>query len=220
MTTDIVVESFNNLWVKFIDFLPTLILAIVLLFIGFLLAWLFDAIARKILRVLHIETIFEKVGLKGLFEKAGLKFSFTRIFGTVVYWFVLIVFLAAIAEILKLTQIQDFMSKLVAYLPNVVAAVVILVIGLLVANLLSSVVRDTTKAANLKRAEFLASLTKWSIFIFALIAALVQLKIAPELLKIFFTGLIAMLAIAGGLAFGLGGKDAARELIDRLKGKF
>jgi len=120
--------------------------------------------------------------------------------------------------VLGLTQLSEFLDGLVAYLPNVIAAVAILIIGILVANLLYSIVKNASESAKLKSSSFLASLTKWSIFVFAFIAALVQLKIAADLLTVLFTGIVVMIAIAGGLAFGLGGKDAARDIINKIKG--
>ena len=88
----------------------------------------------------------------------------------------------------------------------------------MVANLLFSVVKNACESANITSSKFLASLTKWSIFVFAIIAALVQLKIAPDLLTVLFTGIVVMISLAGGLAFGLGGKDAAKEIISKLRG--
>lgn len=215
----IVLDSFADFWSKFTSFIPTILLALALLFAGFIFAWIFEMIARKIMRFVMLEKIVEKVGLKTMFEKAGLKVSFTRLLSSIVYWFVLIVFLASVVSVLGLTQLSSFLDDLVAYLPNVIAAVAILVIGILVANLLYSVVKNASESANLSSANFLASLTKWSLFVFALIAALVQLKLAPELLTILFSGFVVMLSIAGGLAFGLGGKDAAKEIIDKLTRK-
>lgn len=216
-TTQIVLDSFSDFWAKFTGFIPTLLLAIALLFAGFIIAWILEVMSRKILRAIKLEEIVAKVGIKRMFEKAGLKMTFTRLLSGVVYWFVLIVFLAAVVNVLGLTQLSSFLDGLVAYLPNVIAAVAILIIGILVGNLLYNVVKNASESARIQAAGLLATLTKWAIFIFAFIAALVQLKVAPDLLKILFTGFIVMLSLAGGLAFGLGGKDAAKETIDKLK---
>lgn len=216
-TTQIVLDSFSDFWAKFTGFIPTLLLAIALLFAGFIIAWILEVMSRRILRAIKLEEIVAKVGIKRMFEKAGLKMTFTRLLSGVVYWFVLIVFLAAVVNVLGLTQLSSFLDGLVAYLPNVIAAVAILIIGILVGNLLYNVVKNASESARIQAAGLLATLTKWAIFIFAFIAALVQLKVAPDLLKILFTGFIVMLSLAGGLAFGLGGKDAAKETIDKLK---
>ena len=214
---EVVLDSFTEFWSGFTSFIPTLLLAIALLFAGFIFAWLFEVIFRKIMKFLMFERVFEKIGLKALFEKAGLKISFTKLLSNLVYWFVLIVFLASVVNVLGLTQLSVFLDNLVAYLPNVIAAVAILIIGILVANLLHGVVKHSTESAQIASSRFLSLLTKWSICTFALIAALVQLKIAPDLLKILFTGFVIMISLGGGLAFGLGGKDLARDILSKLK---
>ncbi|MFA5134800.1 MAG: hypothetical protein WC505_03320 [Patescibacteria group bacterium] len=216
-TTQIVLDSFSNFWSKFTSFIPALLLAIGLLFVGFILAWIFEAVSRRILKAVKLDSIVEKIGLKSLFEKAGFKISFTRLLSGVIYWFVLIVFLASVVNVLGLTQLSDFLDQLVGYLPSVIAAVSILVIGILVANLLYNIVLRSSESAKIIHAKFLASLTKWSIFVFAFIAAVVQLGVATDLLKILFTGFVVMISLAGGLAFGLGGKEAAKEVIEKIK---
>ena len=214
----IVINSFSGFWADFTSFIPTLLLALALLFAGFICAWIFEVISRKILKLVMLDKVVEKIGLKTLLDKAGLKISFTRLLSGVVYWFVLIVFLASVVNVLGLSQLSVFLENLVGYLPNVLAAVGILVIGILVANLLYNVVKNSTESAKIKSSGFLASLTKWAIFVFSFIAALVQLKVAPDLLKVLFSGLVVMISLAGGLAFGLGGKDAAKDVIDKMRG--
>src|SRR3989339_826415 len=158
--TEILSDSLSNFWGRFTDFLPTLLLAIVLFFLGFIIAWIFEIIARKIMNLIKLEVIVEKVGLKGLFTKAGLKISFTRLLSGVVYWFVLIVFLASVVNVLGLSQLSAFLDQLVAYLPNVIAAVAILIIGILVGNLLFNVVKNASESAKIQHAPLLASITK------------------------------------------------------------
>ncbi len=213
-TTSIVLASFTDFWERFTSSIPTILVAVVLIFAGFIFAWIFESISRKILRALKLEEAVARVGIQQLMQKAGLKTTFTRLLSGLVYWFVLIVFLAAVVDIAGLTQLSSFADNLVGYLPNVIAAVAILIIGILVANVLYNVVKNATHSANINASNFLAALTKWSIFVFAFIAALVQLKIAPDLLKILFTGFVVMMSLAGGLAFGLGGKDLARDILE------
>lgn len=216
-TTEVVLASFTDFWEKFTSSIPTILVAVILIFAGFIFAWIFESISKRILRAIKLEEIVARVGLQQLMQKAGLHTTFTRLLSGLVYWFVLIVFLAAVIDIAGLTQLSSFADNLVGYLPNVIAAVAILVIGVLVANLLHNIVKNATHSANINASHFLAALTKWSIFVFAFIAALVQLKIAPDLLKILFTGFVVMLSLAGGLAFGLGGKDFARDILESLR---
>ncbi len=218
-TTQIVRQSFSEFWGDFAGFIPTLLIAIILLFAGFIFAWFFSVIAKRILRAVKLEEIAAKIGLHRAFAKAGFKSTLTLLISNIVYWFILIVFIASAVNVLGLSQLSDFFNSLIGYLPSVIAAVVIIVIGVLVSNFLSSIVKNAAESANISSAGILTALTKWSVITFAVIAALVQLKIAPDLLKILFTGLVAMITIAGGIAFGLGGKDAAKEIVDKTRNR-
>jgi len=219
-TSNIVFNSFSDYWHSFGSFLPSLLVAIILIAIGFVVAWALELITFKILRGVRIDQVSEKLGISGFFEKSGVKFRLSKLLSRVIYWFIIIVFLSSAAEVLGLSQIQDFLASLVGYLPNVIAALAILVIGLLVASSLSELVRNVTVAPDVKSSHFLAKLTRWSIVTFSVIAALVQLEVAPRLLEMLFGGLVVMLALAGGLAFGLGGKDAAKDTLERWRSRY
>lgn len=134
-----------------------------------------------------------------------------------VKWFLVIVSILAAADILNLNQVTAFLNMVLLYIPNVVIAVIILLLGVLFANFTAQIVQGAVKTARLKTGHFLAAIAKWSIIVFSVLAALVQLGIAASLLQILFTGLVAMLAIAGGLAFGLGGRGHAEKIIQHLE---
>jgi small-conductance mechanosensitive channel len=135
-----------------------------------------------------------------------------------VKWFVIIVFLVASLEVLHLTQVTDFLRIVVEnYLPNLVAAALILAVAALIADALQHLVSGSARAAGIPSSGFLGSLTKWAVWIFAILAALAQLGVAERLIEILLTGVVAMLALAGGLAFGLGGREAASRYIERLR---
>lgn len=219
-TSDVVYNSFNDYWESFGNFIPDLIVAVILIMLGFVLAWALESLVYKLLKGIKVDSAFEKVGLKSLFEKGGLGFGVSRFLSKVVYWFIIIVFLSSAAEILGLGQIQEFLARLVGYIPNVIGAVAILIIGILVARALSDLVKKATVAPDVRSSHFLVNLTKWSIIVFSIIAALVQLGVATRLLEILFAGMVIMVAIAGGLAFGLGGKDSAKGMLDRWKERY
>ena len=123
----------------------------------------------------------------------------------------------AAADILRLAQISEFLRSVLSYFPNVIVAVVIVTIGVLVGNFVHKLVLGAGRAAKLPSVPAIATFARWAIVIFAALAALVQLQVAGALIQILFTGIIAMLAIAGGLAFGLGGKEHAKEILDQVK---
>jgi len=123
----------------------------------------------------------------------------------------------AATNILGLTQVTDFLQRVVFYIPNVIIAAVILLIGILVAKFCEGIVQGSVKAAGLASANFLGALTKWAVFVFSLLIALSQLKVADDIIKIVVTGLIAAVSLAIGLSFGLGGVRHAEEAVGHLK---
>jgi hypothetical protein len=215
--TYVIVGSLQNLWMGFANFVPNLIAAIVVLSIGLIVAAGLGALVEKIFEGLRLDTFLEKVGLKPFFERAGLRLRASYFLGRLVYWFIVIAFLLAVSQTLGLYALSLFLTNVVNYLPNVIAAVLIMLAALILAGFLRRVVTASVMSAKLHAARFLGSLTWWSVVVFGLLAALQQLNIASAIIQTLVTGFIAMLALAGGLAFGLGGKDYANHLIGRLR---
>jgi len=164
----------------------------------------------------YIDNAVETTGLKKVLEKIGFKMEVSRALGLLITWFLYAVFLIATAEFLNLTQISVFLQSVVFYIPNVIIAIVILLVGIIVSNFIFTLVKEAALAAKLNASEFLANVARWAIMIFTVMATLVQLGVAAELIQILFAGFVFMVSLAGGIAFGLGGKDKAKELIDKL----
>jgi uncharacterized membrane protein YhaH (DUF805 family) len=161
--------------------------------------------------------LLSKLGLTPHFERAGLRLRGSRFLGQLVYWFLVVAFLLAASDILKLYALSAFLQDVLAYLPNVVVAVLIMLAAFVVGGLARKVVMASVMSARLHAAHFLGTLTWWAIVVFGLLTALVQLNIAASIINSIITGFIAMLALAGGLAFGLGGRDYASALIQKLR---
>ena len=123
----------------------------------------------------------------------------------------------AATDIMGLSQVTIFLNSVIMYLPNVIVAVIVLSIAFLLGNFTANVVSGSTRAAGVVSAAFLGTLSKWSIVIFGLLAALLQLGIAPVLVSTIFTGIIGALALAIGLAFGLGGKEEAAQVLKKIR---
>lgn len=215
--TDVVVGSLQNLWWGFMAFIPNIVGAIVVLIIGFIVAAGLAALVEKILESVRLDSFLEKIGLKPVFERASLKIRAAYFFGRLIYWFVIIAFLSAIANSLGLYPLSGFLVSIWNYLPNVIEAVLIMLAALVLAHFLRRVVTASVMSAKLHSGPFLGSLTWWAITVFGFLAALAQLNIATAIIETIITGFIAMLALAGGLAFGLGGKDYANHLLGKLK---
>jgi hypothetical protein len=134
-----------------------------------------------------------------------------------VYWFFVVVFLLAASDILGFYSLSAFLKDTLMYVPNIIVAILILLAALVVANFLRRLIRASVKGANLHAAKFLGTVTWWAVVIFGLLTALTQLGIAVSIINSIITGFVAMLAIAGGLAFGLGGKEYAAHMIGKLR---
>ena len=215
--TDVVSGSLLTLWSGVAGFVPRLIAALVVFLVGWLIAILLGKLAYEIVKVLHIDSALSKVGFRRAWERSGFNLNTPKLFYELVKWFFIIVFLMAATNILGLVEVTDFLKTVVLYIPNVIIAAVILLIGILVGKFLEGLVRASVKAAGLVSGNFLGTLTKWAVFIFSLLVALNQLQVAGDIIKIVITGLIAALSLAIGLAFGLGVAKHADELLGSLK---
>lgn len=215
--SEIIATSFQNAWTRVINFLPNLIAAIIIFVVGLIIAVAIGKLVQTVIKRLKIDLALEKLGVMAFFQRSGIQFSFAVLLGWLVKWFLIVIFLIATTESLGLPQITAFLNQAVLYLPNVIVAVIILLIGVVLGNFCQKWFKKILEAAKITSAVFLAGIAKWAIIIFSLLAALIQLKIAVSLLNTLFTGFVAMLAIAGGLSFGLGGKDWAARLISQIK---
>ena len=215
--TEILINSLQGVWIGIIDFLPALIGSLVLLVIGLIVASGLKMLVERIVNSLKVDSLLKKMGLGPFFERAGLQINSGKFLGLLVYWFFVVVFVLAITDILGLYGVSLFLQDVISYVPNIIVAVLIMLIAVIVANFLKSLIRASVASAKLYNPKFLASLAWWVIVVFGFLAALIQVGIAATILNTLITGLIAMLAIAGGLAFGLGGKDYANHLLERLR---
>lgn len=215
--TEVITVSLQTLWSGFIGFLPNLLGAIIIFIIGWLIAVVLAKLAAQVIRVLRVDRILGKMGFKRSLERANLKLDSGKFIGELVKWFFIIVFLMAATDILNLPQVTDFLKRILFYIPHLIVAVLILLAAVLIANFLQKLVKASVEAADLKGSNFLGTVTKWAVLVFGILAALLQLGIVPALIQTIFTGFVAALAIAVGLAFGLGGKDLASQVLSKLK---
>lgn len=213
----VVVNSLTILWEGFVSFLPSLIGAVIVFIVGWLIAAGLGRIAEQIIRAIRVDHLLEKLGVGRALERAQMKLDTGRFLGWLVKWFFVIVFLLAASDILGLTELTSFLKDILLYIPSIIISVLILLAAVIVGNVLERVVVGAVSAAGAPSARFLGTVTRWAVFVFAVLAALVQLGIAQSLINTLFTGLVALLAIAGGLAFGLGGKGAAEDFLHKIR---
>lgn len=215
--SDVFSTSLQGLWYGFINFVPGLIGAIILFVLGIVIGALVGKVISQLIAALKVDKLFESAGANDFMNRAGMKLSVSGFIGSLVKWFTIIVFLMASLQIIGLTQVNDFLRTAVLYyLPKVIIAAFVLVIATILADAMKKIVKSSAQAANLSSANMLGSVTLYSIWIFALIIALSELGIASAFMQILFTGIIAAMAIALGLAFGLGGKEAASRAVEKI----
>jgi len=210
-------NSLANLGLRFADFLPTFIGALLVFVVGLVVAKVLGGAVEKGVKMTKVDRAIEKFEVTKKFEEAGLELSLSNVFGTVVKWFLILVFLMAATDILQLTQVTNFLNSIIMYIPNVVVAIVILAIAFILGNFVYKFVRGSVKAAGVMSASLLASISKWAILVFGILTALVQLGIAESIVNTLFIGFVAALSLAIGLSFGLGGKEEAAHLLRKIR---
>lgn len=214
---DVLIMSFQNLWGGVIAFIPKFIIASIIFIIGWIIAVSLGKVAAQLIRLAKIDSVFQNLGFHEPIERAGFKLDVGAFIGGLIRWFFIVVFLVAAVDVLGLDQVNEFLASVVLiYIPNVIVAAIILVAAAVLADVMQKIVVGSAKAAHLPSSDFLGGITKWAIWVFALLAALFQLGIAGPFVQTLFTGFIAALSIALGLSFGLGGKEAAARFIAKL----
>lgn len=213
-----VTAALQDLLFRVTSFLPNFIAALVVLLLGLILAVSLGKLVKKLIELTRVDKLIDKLGINKSFKAFG-HVSIAGIIGWIVKWFLIVVILMAVADILQMPQIIDFLKQVAGFLPNVLIAVVILMIGFIGGNFIYEIVFRAVKATKLHSPRFLANLAKWSVIVFAFMASMIQLNIAAALVQTLFTGFIAMVALAGGIAFGTGGREKAAEWLDSLEKK-
>lgn len=205
------------MWSSAIVFIPNLIAALVVFVVGLIIATGLAALIQKIFEATKLDDILKRVGIEPYFERAGLKLRASWFLGQLTFWFLTISFLLAASDILGLSALSLFLQDVLRYIPNIIVGVLIMLAAVIIGNFVRTTVKAAVKSANLPASRFLGSLVWWIVIIFGILATLSQLNVASSIVNSIVTGFIAMLALAGGLAFGLGGRDYAADLIAKLK---
>lgn len=211
-------ESFQSIGTGLAGFLLEIIAAIIIILAGWVVGAVLGRVVSQIMKSLKLDKVLKSAGAEEVLARAGFHLDSGAFLGGLVKWFIIVTFLVAAFDILGLTQVNVFLREVVlGYLPQVIAAVLILLIGAVLADSMQKIIVGSAKAAEIASAHFLGGVARWSIWVFVILIALSQLGIASQFMFTLFTGVIAMLALAGGLAFGLGGRSAAEKYIERLR---
>jgi hypothetical protein len=217
-SADILGQALVDTGMTLIAFLPSVIIAIVIFALGWFSGSLLGKAVEHLVSVLRVDKALHRAGFDTLSEKAGVHISMAKFFGGIVKWLVIVAFTIASAEILGLSQVTQLLRDVLVYIPQVIIAAIVLIISMILGDFVARIVSHSTKATGMK-GEAVAEISKWSIIIVGgVFPALTQLRIASGLVEVLFTGVVFAFSLALGLAFGLGGRDAAARAIEKMKG--
>lgn len=215
---DVLSQSFQNLFYGLVAFIPNLVVAVVIFVVGWLIGVGLSRVVEQIVGSLRVDHALKSTGLDRLVSRAGFELNSGQFLGFLVKWFFVIVFLVAALDVLKLSTVNLFISDVVlGYLPQVIVAVLILLVAAVVAEAAERVVVGSAKAADLRGSGFIGKVTRYSIWVFAILAALTQLNVAAGLVQALFQGIVIAASLAIGLSFGLGGQATAARYLERLQ---
>jgi len=210
--------SFQGLWTGILLFIPNLIVSLIILGLGWAIGALVGRSVTKFLDTVRFDEALRKTGFESVVQKAGLELKASHFVGWLLKTSIIIIFLIASFDVLGLVQVTQFLSQVVlGYLPQLVVAVLILLVGAVLGDALEKVVVASSRTAGLTSSAILGKVSKWAIWIFAILVGLSQMGIAGAFIQTLFTGLVVAVSLALGLAFGLGGQEAAADAIRKVR---
>ncbi|MFA7216628.1 MAG: hypothetical protein WC095_01445 [Candidatus Paceibacterota bacterium] len=214
----VLTNSFQALWAGIIMFIPSLIVALVILAIGWAIGAIISKGISKFMDMIKFDESLKKAGFEEFVKRAGLNLNSGHFLGSLVKYFIILVFLIASFDVLGLGQVTSFLQQIVlGYLPQLIIAVLILLVGVVVGDVMGRIVVASSRTARLHSANLLGAVTRWAIWIFAILVALSQVGIAGAFIQTLFTGFVVAVSLALGLAFGLGGQNAAGRTIEKIQ---
>jgi hypothetical protein len=214
-------DSMTTLFNEIMAFLPELLAALLIIILGFIIGGLLGKAVRGLFKSMKLDHALDKAGVDDLTNRAGFAFKPAMFAGNLVKWFIILAFTIVALNVLGLESVTDFMSEILTYLPKVLAAALMLFVGLIIAQGTRGIVEGAVRSAKTissDKAPMLGNIAYYAVIVFAVLAALNQMEIAPELIQILFTGIVVALSLAFGLAFGLGGRTTASRYLDGLTG--
>src|SRR5262245_38816762 len=210
--------SFQNVWARFINVLPLALAAILVFLVGWLVARFISALVRNVAHRLRVDDAVERTGVPERIRRGGVRFSMSGFLAGIVFWLVMLVTLTVVADTMRWGMLSEFLRRIVAYTPNVLVAMAILAVGFFASRIVHDITDGAVRASGVPdtASATIAGVARASVIVFSAMAALTQLGIAADLLKILFTGIVAAAALGIGLAFGLGGRDQASRLLQKM----
>ena len=209
----VVVDPVKAMSVKIWSYIPAIAGAIVILVVGWLIAKVIEAIIARVLKTVKLDAASEKAGIAGVLAKGEIRMTLSELIGAVVYWLVMLIVLATTLDALNLKIASELLTRVVGYVPNILGAIFILILGAFVANFVGAVVRTAGNNAGIKNTKMLSQLAQTILMVFAVIIAIEQLQVATTLLILSVNIILVSIGLGSAIAFGLGCKDIAGKFM-------
>jgi hypothetical protein len=209
---DAVLVSVTTALQNFLGFLPALIGAILVLVLGWILSGVLAGLIEKGMKAIGFERASQNAGIEGFIQRSGSGWTASKVIAEIVKWFIRLVAIQAAASILGMGQITQIINSILLFLPNLVVALAIVVLGAFIAKVVASLVRGSVSEMGFGNPDLIAAIARYAIIVFAVIAAVNQIGIAATVVNTLFIGTVGAVALALGLAFGLGGQDTAAQI--------
>jgi uncharacterized membrane protein YjgN (DUF898 family) len=216
---NLIVEPVTQMLTRIMAYLPVLLGALVILIIGWLVAKGIRQLVDWLLKAVRFDTMADKAGISEILKKGDLKITARDVVSGLVYWLVIIMVLVMVVNALGLPKASDILASLFAYIPKVIAALLVLIVAMFLASFVSGIVRTAAGNSNLPKPEIIAGISRWAIIIFGATISLEELGIAPLLVVTTFNIILGGVCLALAIAFGLGSKDAVAKYLEELKKK-
>ena len=216
---DVFLASLTTFWTQLAGFVPQMLGALLLLFVGWLLANLARTGVTKLLDVLRFDSVAEKTGIEAFLKQGNLDISLSKLMAKLVYWIIIFVVVVTVANSLGLHMVAELFNKVVLYIPNIIVAILVLVFGVLVARFINCLVFAYLNNIGVQGALTISTIAEYAVIIFVVFVALEQLEIGTNLLTAAFQIGFGAIGLAFALAFGLGGRDWAAGVIRKLTDK-
>jgi small-conductance mechanosensitive channel len=203
------IESLQNALSTFLEYIPQLIGAIIILVVGYIVARILQAVVARVLQAIGFDRWMEHGGIKQFFDRAQTRETPATVLGKLVFWLVFIIAITMAADALGIQQVSEVLGQLIAYIPSIIAAILILVLAALLANFLAGIVRGATGS------DLLSNIARYAIIIYAAFAALTELGVAVQLTAPTFLIVLGAAALAAAIAFGFGAQGVARDIVEK-----
>lgn len=216
---DSIFAAFQNLWDILMSFLPKFIVALIIVLVGWLFAWLMRFIIKRVLKAIKLDELSDRIKLSEVLGNIGLRSPLSKIIASIVYWIILMVFIIVATDYLNVEAISSGIKSLIAYVPTIITALVVFLIGMLIATLVKKGVYSVTNSIGLSGAQAISNIVYYLLLVLVAITAMNQAGIETDLITTYLIMIMGSMLIAFAVAYGIASKDIVSNILSSYYGK-